>query len=53
MRGRDRAFLQRHDPPTLEQGNVVRFGDATQEHPRLLVWGDSHAMADTPRSTRC
>ena len=46
---KDRAFLRSVTIADLEQGNVVRFGDATQaEHPALLVWGDSHAMAALP-----
>lgn len=46
---RDRAFLRDVSVADVQAGNVVRLGAATSAAPpRLLVWGDSHAMAALP-----
>ncbi|MBY0277393.1 acyltransferase [Candidatus Binatia bacterium] len=45
----DRAFLRDVSVADVQAGNVVRIGAATSAAPpRLLVWGDSHAMAALP-----
>jgi len=45
----DRAFLRDVTLEDVRAGNVVRLGgEASGAAPRLLVWGDSHAMAALP-----
>jgi peptidoglycan/LPS O-acetylase OafA/YrhL len=46
---KDRAFLRSVPIADVRSGKVVRIGAGTSDaQPRLLVWGDSHAMAALP-----